>query len=58
VHALPPRQAAEPYAPDPATVSSEFYPDLRRYYEAEAAQWLEQRPAEYASEEDEEEDVD
>jgi hypothetical protein len=40
------------------TISSEFYPDLWRYYEAEAAEWLEQRLAEYAAEEDEAEDVD
>ncbi len=37
-------------------VSSDFYPDLRRYYEAEAAEWLRVRLAEFASEEDEEEE--
>ncbi len=38
------------------TVSSELYPDLQRYYEAEAAEWLEQRLAEYASDDEEEDD--
>jgi hypothetical protein len=38
------------------TVSSEFYPDLRRYYEAEAAEWLEERLAEYDLEEGGEDD--
>jgi hypothetical protein len=36
-------------------VSSEFYPDLRRYYEAEAAGWLEKRLAEYAAEDGDDE---
>jgi hypothetical protein len=40
------------------TVSSEFYPDLWRYYEAEAEEWLEQRLADYGSEEDEEDERD
>jgi hypothetical protein len=39
------------------TVSSEFYPDLRRYYEDEAAMWLKQHLAEFGPD-DEESDVD
>jgi hypothetical protein len=36
-------------------VSSEFYPDLHRYYEAEAAAWLESRLAEYGMEDGDDE---
>jgi hypothetical protein len=37
-------------------VSSEFYPDLRRYYQVEAARWLKERLAEYGSDEDDDDD--
>jgi hypothetical protein len=40
------------------SVSSEFYPELHRYYEEEAAMWLKQRRADYGFEEEEEEDED
>jgi hypothetical protein len=39
-------------------VSSEFYPDLRGYYEEEASAWLEERLAEYGPEEYEDENGD
>jgi hypothetical protein len=36
-------------------VSSQFYPDLHRYYEAEAATWLENRLAGYGMEDGDDE---